>query len=99
MSLSGFHLQVAAIVAEASRSEGFALGGGYALQEHIPEASRPSEDIDMYTNIIDRDVFDRAESAVVDALRRNGYAALCLSPSFRYPPSRVPIMYLFHRAS
>ncbi len=66
--LEGFQLRVEQIISRALGPQGFALGGGHALQAH-GVVERPSKDLDSYTASMDPDVFARAENTLSVALR------------------------------
>lgn len=51
-----FHERLAHIGLEALASYGFVLAGGYALSEH-GFGNRPSNDVDLFTNVFEPDVF------------------------------------------
>ena len=70
MPLSRLHQHVAAVTLRAARRHGFALGGGNALIAH-GVISRPTQDIDLVTNL--EDGVGEAAGAVEDALRREGF--------------------------
>ena len=53
---------------------GFALGGGQALHAH-GYGDRLSLDLDFYVSGFDQELFDRAETATLAALRARGYTA------------------------
>jgi hypothetical protein len=67
-----FHRGVAAVALRAAGKHGFALGGGNALIAH-GIISRPTEDVDLFTN--EDDGVKAAAGAVGDALRAAGYDA------------------------
>jgi hypothetical protein len=67
-----FHRDVAAVALRAAGRHGFALGGGNALIAH-GIISRPTEDVDLFTN--EDDGVQAAAGAVGDALRAAGYEA------------------------
>ena len=70
MPVDEFHRDVAAIALRAAGTHGFALGGGNALIAH-GIISRPTEDVDLFTN--EDDGVRAAAGAVGDALREAGY--------------------------
>ena len=70
MPVDEFHRDVAAIALRAAGTHGFALGGGNALIAH-GIISRPTEDVDLFTN--EDDGVKAAAGAVGDALREAGY--------------------------
>ena len=70
MPVDEFHRDVAAIALRATGTHGFALGGGNALIAH-GIVSRPTEDVDLFTN--EDDGVKAAAGAVGDALREAGY--------------------------
>ena len=70
MPVDDFHRDVAAIALRAAGAHGFALGGGNALIAH-GIISRPTEDVDLFTN--EDDGVKAAAGAVGDALRDAGY--------------------------
>lgn len=55
-------LRVARILGAAIGDDGFALGGGYALQAH-GIVDRPSKDLDSYAAAMDVDMFARFAAA------------------------------------
>ena len=70
MPFDEFHRDVAAVALRAAGKHGFALGGGNALIAH-GIISRPTEDVDLFTN--EDDGVKAAAGAVGDALRAAGY--------------------------
>jgi hypothetical protein len=66
------HRRLAEIGLEAARRFGFALAGGYAVQEH-GLIQRLSEDVDLFTAWERRGEFDEAVDAVVAAYGAAGY--------------------------
>jgi hypothetical protein len=72
MPLDELHQEVTAIALGAAAGHGFALGGGNALIAH-GIISRPTEDVDLFTN--EEHGVEAAAAAVQDALRRAGYQA------------------------
>ena len=70
MPVDDFHRDVAAIALRTAGTHGFALGGGNALIAH-GITSRPTEDVDLFTN--EDDGVRAAAGAVGDALREAGY--------------------------
>jgi Nucleotidyl transferase AbiEii toxin, Type IV TA system len=71
MPVDDFHRDVAVIALRAAGKHGFALGGGNALIAH-GIVSRPTEDVDLFTN--EDDGVKAAAGAVGDALQEAGYA-------------------------
>ena len=69
MPVDDFHRDVAAIALRTAGTHGFALGGGNALIAH-GITSRPTEDVDLFTN--EDDGVRAAAGAVGDALREAG---------------------------
>ena len=69
--LEGFQRDIARVVLGVIGPHGFALGGGFALQEH-GIVDRPSTDLDTYVNRFEREPFERAEVAILDALQERG---------------------------
>jgi hypothetical protein len=67
-----FHRDVATIALRAAGQHGFALGGGNALIAH-GIISRPTEDVDLFTN--EDDGVKAAAGAVGAALQAAGYVA------------------------
>lgn len=74
MSFTPFQRQITQITLEAIADLGFALGGGQALHAH-GYGDRLSLDLDFYVTRFDQDLFDRAETAALAALRARGYIA------------------------
>lgn len=72
MPLDELHEEVARVALGAAAAHGFALGGGNALIAH-GIISRPTEDVDLFTNE-ERGV-EAASASVQDALRAAGYQA------------------------
>ena len=72
--LTGFHLRIAQIVGATLGDQGFALGGGYALQAH-GVTDRPSKDLDNYTESMNPDDFVRAQETLCHALAVAGFEA------------------------
>ncbi|MFC6161614.1 nucleotidyl transferase AbiEii/AbiGii toxin family protein [Kribbella jiaozuonensis] len=66
--------KLATIGLEALAPYGFVLAGGYALQAH-GYGTRESDDIDLFTNILDPDNFTRAVDQLVSAYEANGLSA------------------------
>ena len=67
------HRAIAEIALAAAASYGLALAGGYAMRAH-GMGSRPSEDVDLFTDWRRKGDFPAVAEAVVDALSRRGYA-------------------------
>jgi hypothetical protein len=65
--------EAARIALEAAADFGFVLAGGNAIAVH-GIGSRPSEDIDLFTNRAEPDAFASALTAIVAALREDGWA-------------------------
>lgn len=74
MSFTPLQRLVAQVTLEAIADLGFALGGGQALHAH-GLGDRLSLDLDFYVTRFDQDLFDRAETATLAALRDRGYQA------------------------
>lgn len=74
MSFTPFQHIVAELTLGAIADLGFALGGGQALHAH-GYGDRLSLDLDFYVTRFDQDLFDRAETATLAALRGRGYTA------------------------
>jgi predicted nucleotidyltransferase component of viral defense system len=74
VSFTPFQRTVAQLTLEAIADLGFALGGGQALHAH-GYGDRLSLDLDFYVTKFDQGLFDRAETAVLAALRARGYSA------------------------
>lgn len=74
MSFTPFQKHIARTVLDAIADLGFALGGGQALHAH-GYGDRLSYDLDFYIPQFDKELFDRAEAAVLAALRGRGYEA------------------------
>ena len=72
MPVDEFHRDVATIALRAAAQHGFALGGGNALIAH-GIISRPTEDVDLFTN--EDDGVKAAAGAVGAALQAAGYEA------------------------
>jgi hypothetical protein len=66
------HRRLAEIGLQAAARFGFALAGGYAVQEH-GIIQRRSEDVDLFTGWDRRTEFGDALRAVVDCYREHGY--------------------------
>jgi len=69
--LTGFHLRVAALLGPIALEEGFALGGGYAVQAH-GFLERPSLDLDFYVDKFDSDPFERFQARAITLLNQQG---------------------------
>lgn len=63
--------RVAAIALAATHDSGFALAGSGAIREH-GFTSRPTADVDLFTDRRDAPAFDRAFDLDVDAIRQSG---------------------------
>jgi hypothetical protein len=74
VSFTPFQRLVAQLTLEAIADLGFALGGGQALHAH-GYGDRLSLDLDFYVTRFDQELFDRAETATLAALRARGYTA------------------------
>ncbi|MDR1431318.1 MAG: hypothetical protein LBI99_04280 [Propionibacteriaceae bacterium] len=72
--LSGFHRRVARAVLTFAGSRGFALGGGYAVQEH-GLVDRQSADLDAYVGKFDTAPFVGLEQELIEGLRSLGLEA------------------------
>jgi len=68
------HRALAEIALAAAGSYGLALAGGYAVRAH-GIGSRPSGDVDLFTDWQRRADFPRAVDTVIAALEERGYAA------------------------
>ncbi|HUZ37943.1 MAG TPA: hypothetical protein VMV17_16600 [Streptosporangiaceae bacterium] len=68
------HERIAKIALAAGARYGLALAGGYAVSAH-GIGSRPSGDVDLFTNWQHGDEFPELTSAVVAALEAAGYKA------------------------
>jgi len=66
------HRRLAQVGLQAAARFGFALAGGYAVQEH-GLIHRPSEDVDLFTGWDHRADFADAVRAVVSAYEASGY--------------------------
>lgn len=66
------HRRLAQVGLQAAARYGFALAGGYAVQEH-GLIQRPSEDVDLFTGWDHRADFTDAVHAVIGAYRDSGY--------------------------
>jgi hypothetical protein len=66
------HRRLAQVGLQAAARYGFALAGGYAVQEH-GLIQRPSEDVDLFTAWDHRADFTDAVQAVIGAYRDSGY--------------------------
>ena len=66
------HRRLAQVGLEPAAQFGFALAGGYAVQEH-GLIQRPSEDVDLFTGWDHRADFADAVQAVAEAYRDSGY--------------------------
>lgn len=69
--MNPFHERLARTGLAAARQFGFALAGGYAVQE-AGLFERPSEDVDLFTAWNRRDEFSKAVAAVVQAYLADG---------------------------
>lgn len=67
------HRRIAKIALSAAGKYSLALAGGYAIQAH-GIGSRPSGDVDLFTNWARRDEFDDTLDAVTSALEAAGMA-------------------------
>jgi hypothetical protein len=67
------HRAIAEIALAAAASYGLALAGGYAVRAH-GMGSRPSGDVDLFTDWQRRADFPTAAEAVINALGQHGYA-------------------------
>jgi predicted nucleotidyltransferase component of viral defense system len=74
VSFTPFQHLIAQLTLEAIADLGFALGGGQALHAH-GFGDRLSLDLDFYVTGFDQELFDRAETATLAAMRARGYAA------------------------
>jgi predicted nucleotidyltransferase component of viral defense system len=74
VSFTPFQHLVAQLTLDAIGDLGFALGGGQALHAH-GYGDRLSLDLDFYVTRFDQELFDRAETATLAALRAPGYTA------------------------
>ena len=74
MSFTPFQRLIAQHTLDAIADLGFALGGGQALHAH-GLGDRLSLDLDFYVTRFDQDLFDRAETATLTALRELRYQA------------------------
>jgi predicted nucleotidyltransferase component of viral defense system len=74
VSFTPFQRLIAQLTLEAIADLGFALGGGQALHAH-GYGDRLSLDLDFYVMRFDQELFDRAETATLAALRARGYTA------------------------
>jgi hypothetical protein len=74
VSFTPFQRLIAQHTLDAIADLGFALGGGQALHAH-GLGDRLSLDLDFYVTRFDQDLFDRAETAVLGAMRERGYRA------------------------
>jgi hypothetical protein len=63
--------KLATIGLETLAAHGFVLAGGYALQAH-GYGSRESDDIDLFTNVMDPESFAAAVDQLVSAYEANG---------------------------
>lgn len=66
------HRRLAEIALAVAGDQGFALAGGYALRAH-GMGSRPSGDVDLFTDWHRRADFPGAVDAVVAELKQHGY--------------------------
>ena len=71
MALEGFLARVASIALESLRQDGFALGGGFALQAH-GLVDRLSDDLDAYQPKFEREPFDRGQRSLIDQFELEG---------------------------
>jgi hypothetical protein len=67
------HRRIAEIALAAAGGYGFALAGGYAVRAH-GMGTRPSGDVDLFTDWHRRADFPAAVRVVVEALEKHGYA-------------------------
>jgi hypothetical protein len=74
VSFTPFQHLIAQLTLEAIADLGFALGGGQALHAH-GFGDRLSLDLDFYVTGFDQELFDRAETATLAAMRARGYTA------------------------
>jgi hypothetical protein len=74
VSFTSFQRVIAQLTLDAIADLGFALGGGQALHAH-GYGDRLSFDLDFYVTKFDQELFDRAETATLAALRARGYTA------------------------
>jgi predicted nucleotidyltransferase component of viral defense system len=74
VSFTPFQRHIAQLTLGAIAEFGFALGGGQALHAH-GLGDRVSLDLDFYVTRFDQDLFDRAETATLTALRARGFTA------------------------
>lgn len=76
---------VARVALAAANGFGFVLAGGNAIGLH-GIGTRPTEDIDLFTNRADPDNFRDGVDAVAQALRADGWAidAISVSESFAH---------------
>jgi len=66
------HQRITQIALAAAGDYGFALAGGYAISAH-GMGSRPSGDVDLFTDWQRRADFPAAVDAAIDALTQHGY--------------------------
>lgn len=69
--MNPLQIKLATIGLEALANYGFVLAGGYALQAH-GYGTRESDDIDLFTNVLDTENFTRAADDLVAAYRSSG---------------------------
>src|SRR5262249_32095618 len=69
--MNPFHEHLAHIGLAAANRYGFALAGGYAMQAN-GFLNRPSEDVDLFMAWHQRDDFDTAVTAIIEAYGANG---------------------------
>lgn len=70
---SDLQTRVAEIALRVAGAHGFVLAGGKALQVH-GLSSRPTEDVDLFTNIFDIENFSLARQGIVEELREAGFS-------------------------
>lgn len=69
-----FHERLAQVGLAALERYGFVLAGGYVFQLH-DVTTRLSQDVDLFTDQFDADLFSQAEQAILDAYRQQGWTA------------------------
>lgn len=83
-----FHERLARLGLEATAEYGFVLAGGYALSAN-GISNRPSNDVDLFTNIADPGRFAQAVQALRAALNAHGLVATEVRVHARFAELRV----------
>lgn len=72
--MDSFHERLAQVGLTALERYGFVLAGGYVFQLH-DVTNRLSQDVDLFTDRFDAELFAQAEQAILDTYRRQGWTA------------------------